>query len=109
MKWATQYGMKKYPELQYLWHTPNGGKRTKTEAYHFKQMGVKPGVPDLFLAVPNQHYHGCFIEMKSPKGKATEAQLLIMEYLHGVGYVVEVCTNWEEAKNQLIWYLEIPR
>lgn len=109
MNWATRYGMKKYPELKYLWHTPNGGKRSATEAFHFKQMGVKPGVPDLFLPVPNSLYHGCFIEMKSPKGRITADQELIMSYLESVGYMVNICYDWDFAKERLIYYLEIPR
>lgn len=49
-----------------LFHIPNGGKRTKIEASRLKAMGVLPGVPDLFLALPLGGYHGMFIEIKKP-------------------------------------------
>lgn len=49
-----------------LFHIPNGGKRTKIEASRLKAMGVLPGVPDLFLALPSGGYHGMFIEVKKP-------------------------------------------
>ncbi len=34
------------------WHTPNGGFRTKVEAAKFQKMGVRPGMPDLFVCGP---------------------------------------------------------
>ena len=49
-RWATaQQG--KYPELALMYHVPNGGKRSKSEAARFRAMGVKAGVPDIFLPV----------------------------------------------------------
>jgi len=48
MEWAAaQSG--KFPELSLIFHIPNGGKRNAREAARFKRMGVKAGVPDLFL------------------------------------------------------------
>lgn len=58
----------KYPELQLLFHIPNGGERRKSEAARMKAEGVKPGVPDLFLPVARGGYHGLFIEMKRREG-----------------------------------------
>ena len=47
-RWAdAQSG--KYPELSLMYHIPNGGKRGKAEAGRFRAMGVKSGVPDIFL------------------------------------------------------------
>lgn len=48
MNWA-EYNMGKYPELKYLYHTPNGGSRNSAEARNLKKQGVKAGVPDLCL------------------------------------------------------------
>lgn len=49
-RWAdAQSG--KYPELSLMYHVPNGGKRGKAEAARFRAMGVKSGVPDIFLPV----------------------------------------------------------
>ena len=63
MEWA-QLQMGRWPELEWLYHIPNGGKRGKIEAARFKAMGVKAGVPDLCLPVPMGRYHGLYIEMK---------------------------------------------
>ena len=48
INWATFYA-KDFPELDLLHHIPNGGKRGKAEAGRFRAMGVKSGVPDIFL------------------------------------------------------------
>lgn len=41
----------KYPELNLLYHVPNGGSRHKAEAGRLRAEGVKAGVPDLCLPV----------------------------------------------------------
>lgn len=38
----------KYPELNLLYHVPNGGSRHKAEAGRLRAEGVKAGVPDLY-------------------------------------------------------------
>lgn len=57
MKWASM-NWKKYPALFRLFHIPNGGSRQIAEAVHLKRMGVKAGVPDLFLPYPVEPWHG---------------------------------------------------
>lgn len=64
-----------YPGYRRLmFHIPNGGKRTAVEAARFKAMGVVAGVPDLFLALPGNGYHGMFIEVKKPGEKPRPEQ-----------------------------------
>ena len=41
----------RWPELEYIYHVPNGGSRNSREAANLKAQGVKPGVPDLELPV----------------------------------------------------------
>lgn len=97
---------KKYPELNLLFHIPNGGKRSKSEAARFQAMGVKPGVPDLFLPVARGGYHGLFIEMKRQKGgRVSDYQRKWMEQLERQEYKVELCCGMQEAKEVLEEYL----
>lgn len=96
----------KYPELDLLFHIPNGGKRNAREAARFKQMGVKPGVPDIFLPIARGRFHGLFIEMKSPNGRLSDNQRKWLETLNRKGYACCVCFGFEEAQNDILRYLE---
>lgn len=46
----------RWPELEYIYHVPNGGSRNAREAANLKAQGVKPGVPDLELPVARGAY-----------------------------------------------------
>lgn len=46
--WAA-YRTEIMPELQYMYHVPNGGKRDAATAVALKRQGVKAGVPDIML------------------------------------------------------------
>ena len=103
-QWA-ELNSGKFPELDMLFHIPNGGKRDKREAARFKKMGVKAGVPDLFLPLARGRYHGMFIEMKSPTGKRSGKQIEWMEKLTDNDYKAIVCYGWEEAALALRNYI----
>lgn len=71
IRWAG-YMSGRYPELELLYHIPNGGSRNKIEAANLKQQGVKSGVPDLCLPVGKGKYNGLYIEMKFGRNKPTK-------------------------------------
>lgn len=75
---------------RYLLHVPNGGYRHPAEAAKLKKMGVKKGVPDLFLPVPNDLYHGLFIELKVHPNKPTPEQVEFLADLTAFGYKTAV-------------------
>ena len=103
--WAN-WNTNRFPELKLLFHIPNGGKRSATEAARFKAMGVKAGVPDLCLPVPMNGYAGPYIEMKYGKNKTTDAQKEWIAALKAQGYKVTVCYGGEEATRELEAYLQ---
>lgn len=103
--WAN-WNAGRYPELQLLFHIPNGGKRNAAEAARFKAMGVKAGVPDLCLPVPMNGFAGLYIEMKYGKNKATEKQEAWIAALRQQGYKVAICYGGEEATKELESYLK---
>ena len=92
-----------------------------------KQMGLTPGYPDLFLALPKMiehHKHkrtgrnfaleehieiefigGLYIEMKTKTGIVSEQQKEIHEMLRKYRYTVTVCRNWDEAKECISDYM----
>ena len=104
--WAF-YESSKYPELKNMFAIPNGGKRSKSEAARLKASGVKAGVPDIFLAVARNGYHGLFIEMKVGMNKPTENQVEMMEELTAQGYLCRVCWSGDDAIDAIKEYLGI--
>ena len=86
---AVQAG--KYPELELLFHIPNGGHRHKTTAARLKAEGVKAGVPDLCLPVPRSGYHGLYIELKAGRNDTTDNQDRWLQALTDNGYYTAVC------------------
>lgn len=69
---------------------PNGGHRHRAVAAKLKGEGVKAGVPDIFIAVPSDGYHGFFIELKYGKNRPSAAQQAWLDALAGMGYRVAV-------------------
>lgn len=104
-QWATSASCT-YPELDLLYHIPNGGLRNKKVAANLKAEGVKSGVPDLHLPVARGKYHSLYIEMKSKSGKPTLNQKEWMSRLNEQGHLALVCYSCEDAQNVLINYLE---
>lgn len=106
-RWIEDAARYQYPELNLLYHIPNGGKRNAAEAAHLKQQGVKAGVPDLFLPVARGKWHGLYIEMKVGNNKPTEKQKDWITALREQGYVVEVCYGYRQAAEVLVQYLTL--
>lgn len=106
MAWANDPETRReYPELEWLFHIPNGGSRHKVEAGKLKAMGVKPGVPDLFLPIPKRSWNGLFIELKNEKGKSSKEQLKWIDGLIDYGYCTLVSIGFKKAKEDIVWYL----
>lgn len=96
------------PELEYLMAIPNGGYRAKTTGRKLKAEGLRAGVPDLFLPVARQSYHGLWLEMKISTGRVTEKQSNWHEWLRGQGYQVRVCYCWQDAAEMIEIYMGVP-
>lgn len=96
-----------HPELEMLFHIPNGGKRGKLEAIRLKREGVKAGVPDLFLPVARGDYHGLFIELKAGKGVASLMQREWIVRLEKQGYRAQIAVGWEAAAKAIMEYLKL--
>lgn len=103
-EWAA-YHMDCMPELEYMHHIPNGGKRDKRTAVALKRQGVKAGVPDICLPVARNGYHGLYIELKAGKNKATKNQEKWQVFLNDQGYYAVICYGWREAAKVIEEYL----
>jgi len=104
-RWA-KYMEGRYPELKWMYHVPNEGKRSKSAGARMRQEGLKAGVPDVCLPVPRGEYHGLYIEMKVGKNKPTDKQKEWLAGLKEQGYSTAVCYGWESASKLILKYLE---
>lgn len=96
------------PELEYMHHVPNGGKRDALTAITLKRRGVKAGVPDIVLPAPRAGFHGLYIELKAGKNTTTEKQKAWLRYLAEQGYYTAVCFGWQIAADLITTYLCAP-
>lgn len=104
-RWAA-YSTGAMPELEWLYHIPNGGKRDITTAKRLKAEGVKAGVPDICLPVAKGGFHGLYIELKAGKNKTTDNQDKWLGALEANGYCIAVCYGWEEASKTITNYIK---
>ena len=123
IRWSQQASVRKmFPQLALLYHIPNERKCTPQQGARLKRMGVKSGVPDIFLPVGVQKidsvdrgqytiirtkYNGPYIELKRLRGgTVSAAQKQWIARLRDAGYAVEVCKGWEAAAAVITNYLE---
>ena len=112
--------VKRWPELRWLHHIPNGGSRgddAKSRAIRGSQMkaqGVRTGVADVCLPVRRGGWSGLYIEMKKPsekpvkatsKGGVSDDQAEFGAFVQSQGFGWIVCYSWEEAAEVLTQYL----
>lgn len=104
-RWAA-YNRVKYPELELMYHIPNEAKRSAITGHNLKAQGMKPGVPDICLPVPNIKHTALYIELKRRKGgRVSEDQRGWIAALNRVGCRAVVCNGWDEAREEIKRYL----
>lgn len=81
-----------------FFHCPNGGYRRHTEAQRFKAMGVVPGIPDIGIVWSGKII---WLELKSGKGRESDAQLYCHAKLRGAESAVSVCRTLNEVIDAL--------
>ena len=97
---------------------PNGAYKSQRARRMFKAEGLKSGVPDLFIPIPNKYYHGLFIEMKdAPKilksvkkstshTKVSVEQEVWLQELRHKNYEAVVCYGALEAIEAIENYMD---
>lgn len=85
-------------------HIPNEGKRTSRYGKSLKDMGMRPGVADLFIAIPRHGYGGAWLELKSKDGILSEAQKEFLDDMARQRYFTKVCYSIEETINTIKRY-----
>lgn len=108
IKWWSIYSKRKQiPEIL-LFAIPNGGKRSIQTAAILRSEGVRPGIPDLFLAVETYKHAGLFIEMKRTKGGVvSDVQKDTIDLIQTkTSYCAAVCCGFDEARRTIEKYIE---
>ena len=80
-----------------VFHVPNGGLRSKSEAARLKWQGVVAGIPDLCVVAPKGKCY--FLEIKIPRGRFSDDQDKIMATLWHMQVPVSICRSIDEARS----------
>jgi hypothetical protein len=88
-----------------LFHPANGGLMPMGTAGKLKGMGMRQGVPDLFLAVPAAEKNGLFVELKTQEGRLRGKQVWWLYHLREEGYGALCCRGFEDAAERITAYL----
>jgi hypothetical protein len=91
--------------LPFLYAIEAGGSRNKMEAYNLKKIGVKAGMLDYFLMIPNDDYHGLFIEFKAGKNKLSEEQIKFIEIAESKDYKCVTVWDWKNGIEAIKRYM----
>jgi hypothetical protein len=98
--------LKCYPAIRDMsFAIPNGGKRNAFLGKLMQLEGMTAGVPDIFVAIPINGWHGLFIEMKEIGNSLSPLQAIMMDRLTKRGYFCETCYGWEAAKDTVTRYI----
>jgi hypothetical protein len=78
----------------FFFHVPNGGKRSKIEAAILYGLGVRAGVPDIFIIMNARVFA---MELKAPGRRPESAQREALVALERAGAITAVCDSIDMA------------
>lgn len=96
-----------YPQLRWIHHIPNGGRRDANEAAVLKQMGVKAGVSDIHFPYPSGRYIGMYIEMKFGTNMPSKEQREFLREMELVGHYCCICYSAAAAVKAVEEYINL--
>lgn len=96
IKWCDSHSD---PRIHLIYSHLNGLRTNIGAAIKAKAAGARRGIPDLFLPVPINEFHGLYIELKRVKGGSlSKEQKEWMLLLTNQGYKSVRCNGSEAAK-----------
>lgn len=90
---------------EYLIKIVNEGKRTPQNGHRLKLIGLRAGLPDYYLPVPNNNFLGLWVEMKTKSGSLSQYQKEWLFKLNKLGHCAKSCRGWQEAAQLTMDYL----
>jgi hypothetical protein len=94
-----------YKKLKPLLYCNYNNPRNAIQGAKLKKMGMRKGIPDLFLALPRGLCSGLYIEMKTSTGRLSKEQKEYAETLKSVGFHWELVRSFDEFKSVIEKYL----
>ena len=94
-------------------HSPNEGMHRPQYRAKQARMGMTSGWPDLEIMVPDVFFRcgvepaTIFIELKTPTGRVSDKQRLVMAKLEALGCHVAVCRSVQESVKFLAELLDV--
>jgi hypothetical protein len=70
-----------------------------------KAMGVRPGVPDVWLPIAARSYIGLAIELKVGDNTTSDLQDAWLKRLTEAHWWAQPCKGWTAAAQRICWYL----
>lgn len=92
------------PELRWMHHSPNGGRRDGFTGAQMTALGVKRGWPDLVMPMPGG---GLAIEMKSEVGRLSDEQSEWLARFEACGWTCAVCRSANEARSVVLSFFGV--
>lgn len=106
MEWIAINPLTK-PYKDFFLHYPSEGKRSPRYGKLMKDLGMRKGVSDLFIAIPRHGYGGAWIELKSACGNLKKEQKQFLEDMHQQNFFASACWSFDDAVKVIAWYFNI--
>jgi hypothetical protein len=87
--------------------TVGGVRLAMHTAKRMKEAGYSKGIPDLLIFEPRGFYVGLAIEVKTEKGRPSDAQKEWCKNLNRVGWRSEICRGFDEAADVICEYFNL--
>lgn len=100
VEYITLKGIRKY-----VLSIPNEGANNAKFGRKLKEMGLRKGASDLFIAIPRRGFGGFFLELKSKNGKLRPEQIEFFKDMESQNYFTSVTYSLDEAIEIIEWYL----
>lgn len=91
---------------RFVIHIANERKCSSGYGKILKDMGVRKGVADLFIALPRKGFCGAWIEIKSEKGRVSEEQRQFLTDMSQQGYFTQIVYSIDEGIKAIKDYCE---
>lgn len=102
MWFNNNYCLKHHNPRCIIFSVPNGGTRNKMEAIKLKSTGMKAGVSDLIVILPNKVL---FVEVKTETGRQSDKQIEFEKTITDLGYSYILVRSLEEFKTVVSEFL----